>query len=180
MAIRFAASEGTTLEIELPLACKFAREEPSGFKRIVDVIEAPAGSDLDQLRWLTCQAEPLQQEVREAANEMATTLGVAMNDGFLVAVGRSARADPEAFMMGRTRLNGSNDGNNTNYAAVPRAELTPFSGAAHRLGNAPRQQPVGGTDGAMPNETESGARKDEAPHQAEPTASEECHLGAMN
>ena len=82
MAIRAAASKETTPEIELPLACKFAREEPSGFKRIMDVIEAPAGSDLDQLRWLTCQAEPLQQEVREAANEMVTTLGVAMNDGF--------------------------------------------------------------------------------------------------
>ena len=180
MAIRAAAAKGTTLEIVLPLACKFAREEPSGFKGIMDVIEAPAGSDLDQLRWLTCQAEPLQQEVREAANEMATTLGVAMNDGFLVAVSRRARANPEAFMSGRARLNGSNNGNNTNDTVVPRAELTPFSGAAYSLGNEPRQQPVEGTGGAMPNESESGARKDQEPHQAEPAAAEACHLAAMD
>ena len=150
MAMRFAAAKETTPDAELPLACKYASEDPSRFNKIMDVIHAPAGSDLDQLRWLACQAEPLQEKIRAIANEMAAALGVATNDGFLIAVSRRARADPEAFMLGRTRLNESSHSNNANDA-VPRAGLAPFSGAAHRLSGTPQQQPEGAAGRVAPD-----------------------------
>ena len=81
MAMRFAAAKETTPDAELPLACKYASEDPSGFNKIMDVIHAPAGSDLDQLRWLACQAEPLQEKISAIANEMAAALGVAEEAG---------------------------------------------------------------------------------------------------
>ena len=183
VAMRMAAAKETTPDAELALARKFAREEPSGFKRIVDVIEAPARSDLDQLRWLTCQAEPLQQEVREAANEMATTLGVAMNDGFLITVSRRVRTDPAAFMSGRARLDESSDSNNANDDAVPRAGLAPFSGAAHRLSGTPQQQPEDAEAGRVAPSAkgmDGDAHKDAAPPQAEPVALEVCDPGGMD
>ena len=150
MAMRLAAAKETTPDAELPLACKYASEDPSRFNKIMDVIHAPAGSDLDQLRWLACQSEPLQEKIRAIANEMAAALGVATNDGFLIAVSRRARADPEAFMLGRTRLNESSHSNNANDA-VPRAGLAPFSGAAHRLSGTPQQQPEGAAGRVAPD-----------------------------
>ena len=164
MAMRFAAAKETTPDAELPLACKYASEDPSGFNKIMDVIHAPAGSDLDQLRWLACQAEPLQEKIRAIANEMAAALGVATNDGFLIAVSRRARADPEAFMLGRTRLNESSHSNNANDA-VPRAGLAPFSGAAHRLSGTPQQQPEDAAGRVAPDAKgmDVDAHKDVAP-----------------
>ena len=109
---------------------------------------------------------------------MAAALGVAMNDGFLIAVSRRARADPEAFMLGSTRLNESND--NANDAAVPRAGLAPFSGAAHRLSGTPQQQPEDAEAGRVAPSAkgmDGDAHKDAAPPQAEPMAPEACDLG---
>ena len=54
-----------------PLACKYASEDPSGFNRIMDVIGAPPGSEGDQLRWLACQAEPLQRRISAVATRFA-------------------------------------------------------------------------------------------------------------
>ena len=182
MAIRFAAAKETTPDAGLSLACKCASEDPSGFNKIMDVIHAPAGSDLDQLRWLACQAEPLQEKIRAIANEMAAALGVATNDGFLIAVSRRARADPEAFMLGRTRLNESSHSNNANDA-VPRAGLAPFSGAAHRLSGTPQQQPEDAEAGRVAPSAkgmDGDAHKDAAPPQAEPVALEVCDLGGMD
>ena len=182
MAMRFAAAKETTPDAELPLACKYASEDPSGFNKIMDVIHAPAGSDLDQLRWLACQAEPLREKIRAIANEMAAALGVATNDGFLIAVSRRARADPEAFMLGRTRLNESSHSNNANDA-VPRAGLAPFSGAAHRLSGTPQQQPEDAEAGRVAPSAkgmDGDAHKDAAPPQAEPVAPEVCDLGGMD
>ena len=132
MAMRFAAAKETTPDAGLSLACKYASEDPIGFNKILDVIHAPAGSDLDQLRWLACQAEPLQQQIRAVASEMAAVLGMAMNDGFLITVSRRVRTDPEAFMSRRARLDEGTDSNNANDAVL-RAGPAPFSGAAHRF-----------------------------------------------
>ena len=182
MAMRFAAAKETTPDAGLSLACKYASEDPSGFNKIMDVIHAPAGSDLDQLRWLACQSEPLQEKIRAIANEMAAALGVATNDGFLIAVSRRARADPEAFMLGRTRLNESSHSNNANDA-VPRAGLAPFSGAAHRLSGTPQQQPEDAEAGRVAPSAkgmDGDAHKDAAPPQAEPVALEVCDPGGMD
>ena len=183
MAMRFAAAKETTPDAGLSLACKCASEDPSGFNKIMDIIHAPAGSDLDQLRWLACQAEPLQQQIRAVASEMAAALGVAMNDGFLITVSRRVRTDPAAFMSGRARLDESSDSNNANDDAVPRAGLAPFSGAAHRLSGTPQQQPEDAEAGRVAPSAkgmDGDAHKDAAPPQAEPVALEVCDLGGVD